>query len=57
MPFHKFVETHHGPTIFIENHGDGDLVLRVEPEGIRVAMEGSEVEKLRALLDEVLDDY
>jgi len=64
MPFHKFVETHHGPTVTIENHGDGDAVIVVtnvkgfvNTEGVRIAMDGSEVEQLRDMLDDVLNDY
>lgn len=57
------IETYHGPVVFVTDKGDGDasITLHAFPtlDGpqVSVAMTGDEVERLRALLDEVLDDY
>jgi hypothetical protein len=67
MPLSTFTSDH-GATVGVDNLGDGDCRITIwsnlgvagVPVGdtmVSVALQGEEVEKLRDLLDDVLNDY
>jgi hypothetical protein len=62
MPLSTFT-SYHGPTVGVDNLGDGDCRITLwsnlgaDGPQVNVALQGDEVEKLRDLLDDVLNDY
>jgi len=55
--------SYHGPTVGVDDLGDGDTRITLwsdlsnDGPQVSVALTGDEVERLRDLLDRVLEDY
>ena len=57
------IRSYHGPTIGVDDLGDGDTRITLwsdlsnDGPQVSVALTGDEVERLRDLLDRALEDY